>query len=44
MSHAQHDDCRVVDRDSPGLRQGIARELSKHIAILEKEIAELEQA
>jgi bifunctional non-homologous end joining protein LigD len=27
----------------PGLRQGIARELRKHIAILEKEIAELEQ-
>jgi hypothetical protein len=27
----------------PGLRQGIARELRKHIAILEREIAELEQ-
>ena len=44
MSHAQHDDCRVVDRDSPGLRQGIARELRKHVAILEREIAELEPA
>jgi hypothetical protein len=27
---------------SPGLSQGIARELRKHVAILEKEIAELE--
>ena len=29
---------------TPGLRQGIARELHKQIAILEREIAELEQA
>jgi hypothetical protein len=29
---------------SPGLRPSIARELCKHIAILEREIAELEQA
>jgi len=43
MSHAQHDDCRVVDRDSPGLRQGIAQDLRRHVAILEKEIAKLEQ-
>mgnify|MGYP006892164869 CR=1 FL=1 len=28
----------------PGLRQGIARELRKQVAILEREIAELEQA
>jgi len=45
MSHApQHDGCRVVDRDSPGLRPGISRELRKHVAILEREIAELERA
>jgi hypothetical protein len=42
MSHAQHDVCRVVDCDSPSLRQGIARELHKHVAILEGKIAELE--
>ena len=29
---------------SPGPRPGIPRELRKHIAILEREIAELEQA
>jgi hypothetical protein len=29
---------------TPGLRQGIARELRKQVAILEREIAELEQA
>ena len=29
---------------SPGLRQGIGRELRKQVAILEREIAELEQA
>jgi exonuclease VII small subunit len=29
---------------SPGLMPGIARELRKHVAILEREIAELEQA
>jgi hypothetical protein len=35
---------RVLERlRSPGLRQGIARELRKHVAILEREIAELEQ-
>ena len=35
---------RVLERlQSPGLRQGIARELRKHVAILEREIAELEQ-
>jgi hypothetical protein len=28
---------------APGLRQGIARELRKHVAILEREIAELER-
>jgi hypothetical protein len=28
----------------PGLRQGMARELRKQVAILEREIAELEQA
>jgi hypothetical protein len=43
MSHAaQHDDCRVLDRDSPNLRQGILPELRKHAAILEREISELE--
>jgi hypothetical protein len=43
MSHAaQHDDCRVLDRDSPNLRQGISPELRKHAAILEREISELE--
>jgi hypothetical protein len=41
MSHAPlHDGCRVVDRDSPGLRQGIARELRKQQSILQREIAE----
>jgi hypothetical protein len=36
---------RVLERlRSPGLRQGIARELRMHVAILEREIAELEQA
>jgi hypothetical protein len=39
---AQHDDCRVLDRDSPNLRQGILPELRKHAAILEREISELE--
>jgi hypothetical protein len=35
---------RVLDQlRTPGLRQGIARELRKHVAILEREIAELEQ-
>jgi hypothetical protein len=29
---------------SPGLMPGIARELRKHVVILEREIAELEQA
>jgi hypothetical protein len=44
MSHApQRDGCRVLDRDSPGLRQGIARELRKHVAVLAHEIAELEK-
>jgi hypothetical protein len=28
---------------APGLRQGIAHELRKHVAILEREIAELER-
>jgi len=32
-----------VDRDSPGLRQGISRELRKHVTILEQEIVELDQ-
>jgi hypothetical protein len=37
---------RVVDEHlrSPGLNHGIARELRKQQAILEREIAELEQA
>jgi hypothetical protein len=36
---------RVLERlRSPGLSQGMARELRKHVAILEHEIAELEQA
>ena len=36
---------RVLERlADPDLRPGIARELRKHIAILEREIAELEQA
>ena len=35
---------RVLERlRSPGLTQGMARELRKHVAILEREIAELEQ-
>ena len=35
---------RVLERlRSPGLRQGMARELRKHVAILEREIAELER-
>jgi hypothetical protein len=35
---------RVLERlRSPGLRQGIARELREHVAILEREITELEQ-
>jgi hypothetical protein len=35
---------RVLDQlRTPGLRRGIARELRKHVAILEREIAELEQ-
>jgi hypothetical protein len=34
---------RVMERlRSPGLRQGIARELRKQVAILEREISELE--
>jgi hypothetical protein len=36
---------RIIEHlRSPGLSQGIARELRKHVAILEQEIAELEQA
>ena len=36
---------RVLERlQDPDLRPGIARELRKHVAILEREIAELEQA
>ena len=31
-SHAQHDGCRVVERDSPGLRRGIACELRRLVA------------
>jgi hypothetical protein len=35
---------RVLEQlRTPSLRQGIARELRKHVAILEREIAELEQ-
>jgi hypothetical protein len=35
---------RVIERlRAPGLRQGIARELRSHVAILEREIVELEQ-
>ena len=35
---------RVLERlRAPGLRQGIARELSKQVEILEREIAGLEQ-
>jgi hypothetical protein len=35
---------RVLERlRSPGLRPGIASELRKHVAILEREIAELER-
>jgi ATP dependent DNA ligase domain len=35
---------RVLERlQSPGLRQGIARELRKYVALLEREISELEQ-
>ena len=35
---------RMLERlRAPGLRQGIARELSKQVEILEREIAELEQ-
>jgi uncharacterized coiled-coil protein SlyX len=36
---------RVLERlRSPQLSHGMARELRKHVAILEREIAELEQA
>jgi hypothetical protein len=35
---------RVLDRlQSPGLTQGMERELRRHVAILEREIAELER-
>ena len=35
---------RVLERlQAPGLRQGIARGLSKHVKIRQQEIAELEQ-
>jgi len=36
-SHAQHDGCRVVDHDSSVLRRGIARELRKRVAELERQ-------
>jgi hypothetical protein len=36
-SHAQHDGCRVVDRDSPGLRRGIAGVLRKLVSELERQ-------